>query len=34
MTTMSDATKMAVTLARKGASDEVIALVLEAMMPQ
>ena len=34
MTTMNDATKMAVTLARKGASDEVIALVLEAMAPQ
>jgi hypothetical protein len=29
--TMNDATKMAVTLARKGASDEVIALVMEAM---
>lgn len=31
MTTMNDATKMAVTLARKGASDEVIALVMEAL---
>ena len=31
MTTMSDATKMAVTLARKGASDDVIALVMETM---
>ncbi len=29
--TMNDATKMAVTLARKGASDEVIALVMEAL---
>ena len=28
---MSDATKMAVTLARKGASDDVIVLVMEAM---
>lgn len=34
MTTMNDATKMAVTLARKGASDEVIALVMEALTPQ
>lgn len=34
MTTMNDATKMAVTLARKGASDEVIALVMEAMAPR
>lgn len=33
MTTMNDATKMAVALARKGASDEVIALVMEAMAP-
>lgn len=33
MTTMNDATKMAVTLARKGASDEVIALVMEALTP-
>lgn len=31
MTTMNDATKMAVTLARKGASDEVIALVMDAL---
>lgn len=32
--TMNDATKMAVTLARKGASDEVIALVMDALTPQ
>lgn len=32
--TMDDATKMAVTLARKGASDDVIALVMESMTPR
>lgn len=31
--TMNDATKMAVARARKGASDDVIALVMEAMTP-
>ena len=31
---MNDATKMAVALARKGASDDVIALVMETMAPR